>query len=448
MKLKQIESLWRLADRLRGAFEISELYKIMLYGILLKYIEHNQEDICSYDEKYSLDYLSLTFGKIVALHEIVDYLGKIELELSLDAGVLSESFDQVFSRADSENVRIIFENLNELEIDSSEGCYQLALVIVNKMLIAVGKIGCEFGTNITLAKLEKAILDVKTGMSVYDAYCGTGISVNEVAGGIGKVFLQDINISSIGMAAIITVLSGNSIGAVRCADSLHNPIELKRQYDRIVCEPPFSIKYDKGYMESIVGGNCIYQECLESESLALRHCIASLKDDGIAVVLVPMGMLFKSGRMGKVRRNLVEDSYIDTIIELPNGIVPGTAVATALVVLKKNRKESEIMMINAKEFCIKAKMTVTITDKNVQRIAEIYRNREVIEGVSNTITKETAAENGYNLCTTQYVTLKAIEEIVIEDNTKYTEKYEKLQQRLENIDKELDEVRSRFIKEA
>ena len=71
MKNKQVEGLWRLTDRLRGAFEISELYKIMLYGILLKYIEHNQEAISSYDEKYSLGYLSLTYGKIVALHEII-----------------------------------------------------------------------------------------------------------------------------------------------------------------------------------------------------------------------------------------------------------------------------------------------------------------------------------------------------------------------------------------
>ena len=166
MNNKQIERLWRLADKLRGAFEISELYKIMLYGILLKHIEYEKEDICSYDEKYSLGYLSLTYGKIVNPNDILDYLRKIELELGLDAGVISESFDQVFGRADSENVRILFENLNELDIESSESCYQLALVIVNKMMISAGKMGCEFGTNIALAKLEKALLDVRDGMSV------------------------------------------------------------------------------------------------------------------------------------------------------------------------------------------------------------------------------------------------------------------------------------------
>ena len=313
MNNKQIERLWRLADKLRGAFEISELYKIMLYGILLKHIEYEKEDICSYDEKYSLGYLSLTYGKLVKPNDVLDYLRKIELELGLDAGVISESFDKVFGRADSENVRILFENLNELDIESSESCYQLALVIVNKMMISAGRMGCEFGTNIALTKLEKALLDVQDGMSVYDAYCGTGISVNEVSSGKGEVFMQDMSISSIGIAAIISVLSGNRIGKVRCADSLHNPIELKGQYDRVVCEPPFSLKYDKGYMESIPEGNCIYRECLESESLALRHSIASLKDGGIAVVLVPMGMLFKSGRMGEVRKSLVDDSYIDAL---------------------------------------------------------------------------------------------------------------------------------------
>jgi type I restriction-modification system DNA methylase subunit len=449
MNNKQFEKLWRLADKLRGAFEISELYKVMLYGVLLKHVECEKEFIKSYDEKYSLGYLSLTYGKIVKAYDILDYLRKLESELRLDVGVISESFDQVFSRVDSESVRIIFESLNELNITSKEECYQFAQLLVNKMMTSSGRFGSEFGTNLDLAKLEAALLDVQEGMTVYDAYCGTGIAVNEVAAGKGTVFMQDMNISSIGIAAIMSVLSSNRIGAVRCADSLHNPIELKGQYDRVVCEPPFGVRYEKYYLETMPKGNTIYQESMDSDSLALRHAIASLKKDGVAVVLVPMGMLFKSGRMGDVRKNLVEDSYIDAIIELPNGIITGTAVATALVVLKNNKETSEIMMINAKDFCTKAdRATVIITEENIHRIATIYRNREVIEGVSNTITKEEAANNSYNLCTTQYVTLKASEGIVVEDNAKFVENYEELLQRLGAIDKELDSVRSRFVKEG
>lgn len=131
-----------------------------------------------------------------------------------------------------------------------------------------------------------------------------------------------------------------------------------------------------------------------------------------------------------------------------NMMMPYASVAAALVILKKNKMNDDIVMINSKDFFEKKSRAVTISDENVQRIAEIYRNREVIEGVSNTITKETAAENGYNLCTTQYVTLKAREGIVVEDNAKFIENYNVLLQRLGDIDKELDKVRSRFVKEA
>lgn len=162
-----------------------------------------------------------------------------------------------------------------------------------------------------------------------------------------------------------------------------------------------------------------------------------------------MGALFSSGSTGSIRQKLVDDNYIEAIIEFPNGMMmPYTVIPTALVILRKNKINDDIVMINSKYFFEKIPRAVTISDEGVQRITEIYRNREIIEGVSNTITKEIAAENGYNLCTTQYVTLKASEGIVVEDNRKFIENYEELLQRLRNIDKELDEVRSRFVKEA
>lgn len=449
MKNKQIKNLWVLTDKLRGAFEVSELYRIMLYGTLFKYAEYEKEYIAEYEEKYSLGYLSLTYGKIVSLSELLDYLRKLERGFGLETGVILESFEQVFKRVDSENIRIIFENLNEIEINSKEDCYKLAQYIVNKMMSSMGRHAYECSTNEVLTKLEAALLDVQNGMTVYDAYCGTGMAINEVAAGKGKVFMQDMNISTIGIAAIMSVLSDNKIGVVRCADSLHNPIELNSEYDRVICEPPFIPRYDKDYIASIPMGNCIYQESLESESLALRHSIAVLKDDGIAVVLVPMGMLFKSGRMGDIRKRLIVDSYIDAIIELPGGIVRGTPIATALVVLKKNKEQSDIVMINAKEFCTKTdKLYLTLTDENIERLIEIYRKRQVIEGISNVIDKDTIASNDYNLCTTQYVTQNASRDIVVEDNAKFIKEYKELSQRLGTIDGKLNLVRSRFVKEV
>ena len=449
MKNKQIDKLWIIANKLRGAFEVTELYKVMLYGLLFKYLELKKKEITSYDEKFSIGYLSLTYGKLVGSKEILEHVRKVENEFRITEGVLAESFNSAIERADAENVRIIFEEINSLDFEEEIEIYNVAKRLLERMVLVGGRVSGEYSTSEALPKIVKALIDVEDDMSVYDACCGTGILVNSLANGKGKVFAQDINVSTIGIAAVMTILSGNKIGEVKCADSLYNPIEHVEKYDRIICEPPLGGTYSKEYIMNIPSDNCLYEPTSDSRYLFIRHALATLKDDGIAAVLVPMGALFSSGSTGGIRQKLVDDNLIEAIIEFPmNMMMPYASVAAALVILKKNKMNDDIVMINSKDFFEKKSRAVTISDENVQRIAEIYRNREVIEGVSNTITKETAAENGYNLCTTQYVTLKAREGIVVEDNAKFIENYDVLLQRLGDIDKELDEVRSRFVKEA
>lgn len=450
MKIKKIENLWVAANKLRGAFEITELHKVMLYGLLFKYLELKNEKFSSYDEKFSLGYLSLTYGKLIDSKGLLEYVSAVEKEFRIEEGVLRESFDSAIEKADAENVRIIFEEVNNLNFEDETEIYNIAKIILDRMIASGGGRGSgEYCRAESLPKIAETLIEVEDDMSVYDACCGTGILVNSVANGKGRVFAQDINVSIIGIAAIMTILSGNKIGAVKCADSLYNPIEQNEKYDRIILEPPFGGRYSKEYIMNIPSDNCMYEHTSDSRYLFIRHALASLKDDGIAAILVPMGALFSSGSTGSIRQKLVDDNYIEAIIEFPkNMLFPYASVATALVILKKNKVNDDIIMINSKDFFMKIIKGFTITGENVQRITEIYRNREVIEGVSNTITKEIAAENGYNLCTTQYVTLKASEGIVVEDNRKFIENYEELLQKLRNIDKELDEVRSRFVKEA
>lgn len=449
MKNKQIDKLWIIANKLRGAFEVTELYKVMLYGLLFKYLELKKKEITSFDEKFSIGYLSLTYGKLVGSKEILEHVRKVENEFRITEGVLAESFNSAIARAGAENVRIIFEEINSLDFEEEIEIYNVAKRLLERMVLVGGRVSGEYSTSEALPKIVKALIDVEDDMSVYDACCGTGILVNSLANGKGKVFAQDINVSTIGIAAVMTILSGNKIGEVKCADSLYNPIEHVEKYDRIICEPPLGGTYSKEYIMNIPSDNCLYEPTSDSRYLFIRHALATLKDDGIAAVLVPMGALFSSGSTGGIRQKLVDDNLIEAIIEFPmNMMMPYASVAAALVILKKNKMNDDIVMINSKDFFEKKSRAVTISDENVQRIAEIYRNREVIEGVSNTISKETAAENGYNLCTTQYVTLKAREGIVVEDNTKFIENYDVLLQRLGDIDKELNEVRSRFVKEA
>ena len=98
MKIKKIENLWVAANKLRGAFEITELHKVMLYGLLFEYLELKKEKFSSYDEKFSLGYLSLTYGKLIDSKGLLEYVSAVEKEFRIEEGVLRESFDSAIEK--------------------------------------------------------------------------------------------------------------------------------------------------------------------------------------------------------------------------------------------------------------------------------------------------------------------------------------------------------------
>lgn len=454
MNKKIVERLWLVANKVRGAFEISELCKVMIYTLFLKYIEikrkqDESDDILSvYDDKFSLGYLSLTYGRMVDAFNLANYVAEVERALNLESNIIADEFRRLLEKADVDLVKVIFEAVDQIDFESNEQLYDIALMLLNKLAYASGRMSGEAFTNLSLCKLETRLLDCKEDMLVYDGFCGCGVSINEVADNKGIVYLQDMNVSTLALATVITLLKGNKIGGIRCGDSQLNPLS-DAKYDRIVSEPPFLPKYSNDYFIAMPQGNCVYQGSLDGESLALRHCLAHLKEDGIAVVLVPMSFLFKSGRGAEIREKLVVDKFIDTVIELPPGILPNTGAATALIVFKNNRPDDSIYLINAKEFFEKIdRNQIVISDENIARIVELYQSRESVEGVSHNTSIEEIAANGFNLCTTQYVTLSPEDTITIEDTTVYVQKYDQLVGQLAEIDKQLGAVRGRFTKEV
>ena len=178
MKNKQIDKLWIIANKLRGAFEVTELYKVMLYGLLFKYLELKKKEITSYDEKFSIGYLSLTYGKLVGSKEILEHVRKVENEFRITEGVLAESFNSAIERADAENVRIIFEEINSLDFEEEIEIYNVAKRLLERMVLVGGRVSGEYSTSEALPKIVKALIDVEDDMSVYDACCGKGVLVN------------------------------------------------------------------------------------------------------------------------------------------------------------------------------------------------------------------------------------------------------------------------------
>ncbi len=447
MKKQEINRLWVLVNKLRGAFDTTELYKIMLYALLLKYLELKRNEIDFYDEKFSLGYLSLTYGKMIYSGNVMEYLIQVEKFYNIEQGVLCETIDPILYKADKASVRYIFESIDCIEINEQKDLYELSKLIVERMSLQTRRELSYHYTSESLAKLEKGILDVQKGMKVYDGYCGSGLSVNEVAAGKGTVYLQDLSVQAIGVATILTLLSGNKIGTIKCGDSILNPIPTENGYDRIVIESPLKISYESAYLRFLEEGNVLYSNFIESETIGIRHAIAQLKLDGMAVAFVPMGILFKAGKTKKIRELLVEDRYIDSVVELPNGIIHYTMATTALLILKRNRlkEDNSVFMINAKSFFENAKRGCSISDEKILKLTEIIKNKKNIKDISKKVDAKIIKKNEYNLCPQQYVMENPEENIVIGDIEKLIKKYKNLEKEFNILENKLEEIRVKFI---
>lgn len=446
MNKEKCRQLWIVVNKLRGSMSIEAIVRVMIYSLLLKYIEgkHKKENAFSfYDERYSVNYLSLTYGKMISADDLKSYITLLETELGINNGIISEGIFTLFSSIYSEKIKLIFNEMEFIDSNSYRSFYKTAVFLIEQMVLSNGKASGVYSSNSSMAKLIGKILDCKPGMTLYDGFCGFGILASQSAADKCSVYLQDISSNTISIAAVMTVFSETKIKSVCCGDSLLNPIDCTMKYDRVVMDPPIGIRYYPEYMKSIPKGNCFEVNTEDRDSVYVRHAIACMKDEGMAAVIVPMGLLFRSGRSG-LAREVYASQYVDAVIELPGGTVPITGVATAILILKKKKPVDGIFMINAKEFTERSEKNRTdITVSGIDEIVRIYKNREVIEGISNTASHEMLIENEYNMCTTQYVTTLTTG-YDTENVASYIKKYEDLSAEVSEIDSRLTALRERF----
>ncbi len=446
MDKRIVDSLWMEATKARSTLEMPDACRVIIYALFIQYLDMENMGTKSplYDEKFSVGYLALTYGKKAGPQNIGGYVREIEQDIINKKNFVSAEMEKLLGRAEASYVQKVFSIIDEANFEEKKQLYTVAASLIDRLCYAYGSSKGWTSANLSLCKLEGRLLGCKDGMIVYDGFCGWGLSASEAAGGRGTVFLQDIDRSVATIATVMAVLRGNQIGAAECGDSLITPLQHEK-YDRIVCEPPFVSKYDSSYLSAVPKDNYIYPETLDSGSLELRHVMAHLGKNGTAVVLVPAGMLFKSGKCATVREKLVEE-YIDAVLELPPGVIPNTSTATALLVLKKDKNTNSIYMLNAKDFFEKSdKKHLIISDENINRIVDMYEGRKKTEGVSHDIQKDDVKTRKYNLCTSQYVISNLRDTIVLADTAGYMQKYKQLAGQLATIDKKLESVRGRFI---
>ena len=179
----------------------------------------------------------------------------------------------------------------------------------------------------------------------------------------------------------------------------------KEEFDAIVANPPFSLRWEPN--DTLAEDFRFKSYGLAPKSAAdfafLLHGFHFLKQNGTMAIILPHGVLFRSGAEERIRTKLLTENSIDTIIGLPSNLFYSTGIPVCILVLKKCKKKEDILFINASEHFEKEKRQNTLDEKHINRIVDTYQYRRDIERYSRKVSMDEIRKNSYNLNISRYV---------------------------------------------
>jgi type I restriction enzyme M protein len=291
-----------------------------------------------------------------------------------------------------------------------------------------GKSGGEFYTPQEVSELLAEITTVgkKEVNKVYDPACGSGSLLLKFAKVLGKenvrigFFGQEINLTTYNLCRINMFLHDINYNHFDIAhgDTLTDPKHWDDEpFDAIVSNPPYSIKWD-GDANPLLINDPRYSPAgvLAPKSKAdlafTMHMLAWLSTSGTAAIVEFPGVLYRGNAEQKIRKYLVDNNYVDTVIQLPPDLFFGTSIATCIIVLKKSKKENNVLFIDASAEFVRSGNKNKLSEANRKKILAAFVDRKDIEYFAKLMDNTAVAENDYNLAVSSYVVQKDTKEVV------------------------------------
>lgn len=264
---------------------------------------------------------------------------------------------------------------------------------------------------------------------VLDMACGSGSlllnvrkRIKDSGGSVGKIYGQEKNITTYNLARMNMLLHGmkDTEFEIFHGDTLENQWHIlnemnpskKTEFDAIVANPPFSLRWDPN--DTLAEDFRFKSYGLAPKSAAdfafLLHGFHFLGKEGTMAIILPHGVLFRGGAEARIRTKLLKDNHIDTVIGLPSNLFYSTGIPVCILVLKKCKKQDDVLFINASEHFEKGKRQNTLREgvdgepNDIQKIVETYKYRpENIEKYARRVSMDEIEKNGYNLNISRYV---------------------------------------------
>lgn len=317
-----------------------------------------------------------------------------------------------------------------------------------------GKSGGEFFTPQEVGELlAKITVMGKTEINkVYDPACGSGSLLLKFAKVLGKdnikqgFFGQEINITTYNLCRINMFLHDINYNKfnIELGDTLLHPAhEEEEPFDAIVSNPPYSIKW-AGKSNPLLINDHRFSPAgiLAPESKAdlafTMHMLSYLSSKGTAAIVEFPGVLYRGGAEEKIRKYLVDNNFVDTVIQLPSDLFFGTSIATCIIVLKKNKQDNNILFIDASNEFVRGSNKNKLSDENIENILTLIKNRINEENKSVLVTYEEISNNSYNLSVNSYLKVTSDEEEI--DIVELNKKIKEIVERQDKVRKELDQI--------
>ena len=318
-----------------------------------------------------------------------------------------------------------FGEFADNSIDAFGDAYEFLMTMYAS---SAGKSGGEFFTPQEVSELLARItISGKTQVNkVYDPACGSGSLLLQFAKVLGKenvrqgFFGQEINITTYNLCRINMFLHDINYEKFDIAhgDTLTDPYHWDEQpFEAIVSNPPYSIKWDGDANPLMINDQRfspagVLAPKSKADLAFTMHILNWLAVNGTAAIVEFPGVMYRGGAEQKIRKYLVDNNYVDTVIQLPPDLFFGTGIQTCILVLKKSKTDNKVLFINAERDFTRQGNKNTLVEVNRDKILNTYNTREDIEYYSRLVDHSEIAENDYTLSVTTYVTAEDTREVI------------------------------------
>ncbi|QCZ36599.1 type I restriction-modification system subunit M [Mycoplasma nasistruthionis] len=348
----------------------------------------------------------------------------------------------------------ILKEINNIPIDSVEDSGIDVFGEVYEYLISAygndsnREAGAYFTPETVSVLLSKIVTNGKTEIdSIYDPTCGTGSLLLQTRKIHGEGFVkngyfgQEIKNESYNLARMNMFLHDLNFTEfkIRLGDTLKEPYFVNQKFEAVVSNPPYSLKWnlDKNpvlLQDERFQNAGVLAPSSKADLAFVLHSLHYLSAKGVAAIVCFPGVFHRGGAEQKIRQYLVENNYIDTIIELPQNLFFGTGISTYILVMKKNKQnDRNIMFINASKLFKKEGKHNILTDENIAQIIDLFSSRKEEQYLSKIVTPDEIKENNYNLSVSNYVEI---------ENTKPVIDIKELNAKIKATSKKINELRA------